>query len=518
MEEKTPSSPRDPPKLPSPPSWLILSTYEPECFWAPLQRQMSTPFAAALSQGAITKDTKCPKSYDNRAQAGAERSKSDSVLVSRQRTSYTACERQLPRSPVGGRMIYTPGIDAMTQANQSDKHDTDLWSSRRPLLTLQRKRNVRAASSSPPHTGSRHSTPDIASTSVSDPARVSQEPDEDRPHKAGLPPKSSIRHIVNFRTIPVESTVASSIVEEHHRPTCLLRFRRTKSELAGPTLTMMGAHVAPASKSEVNFLPHDSDLDTTSPSMQIMSLIDDRRGILWADNPIEDNEEASCKISVANWALQTLRWTRRSNSEHVNPKLSEWAWSMDPELECTVHRGVFSALDEGYTHSITSAAENDDNGTRVPFNSQGMSSDPSGLSSIPNTARSSRSLSQPRPESTDQLRIDQSHDTAERLVALPVVPQHEAALGVMTALPYKLKESLADRRLSNMDDSEVKFRGHRDSITIARSRLMHKGDTSHASLQVQEPSPIAKRRINFPMRRNSEEAIARAGSASDIIP
>jgi hypothetical protein len=46
------------------------------------------------------------------------------------------------------------------------------------------------------------------------------------------------------------------------------------------------------------------------------------------------------------------------------------------------------------------------------------------------------------------------------------------------AISKEARKPVGDRRLSNMEDSEVKFRGHRDSVTLARTRMANSGGIS----------------------------------------
>jgi hypothetical protein len=54
-----------------------------------------------------------------------------------------------------------------------------------------------------------------------------------------------------------------------------------------------------------------------------------------------------------------------------------------------------------------------------------------------------------------------------------VVPELDLQSTCLLNTTRKVRQIPTIRKLSNVEDTDVKFRGHRDSVTLARSRLMH---------------------------------------------
>jgi hypothetical protein len=156
---------------------------------------------------------------------------------------------------------------------------------------------------------------------------------------------------------------------------------------------------------------------------------------------------------------------------------------------------------------VTYMADDDENAAmRAPSNSQKTSGALSCSSSMPATTRPSRPPSQDESEATDSLGVNKSNDSGGGATAALSIPS-SAQLGTIATLPDKFKKSQTDRRLSMTDDFEMKFRGHRDSVTIARSRLLHNRGLSPELLEVQKYASTTKGRRHARTRGKSEEEI-----------
>ncbi len=90
---------------------------------------------------------------------------------------------------------------------------------------------------------------------------------------------------------------------------------------------------------------------------------------------------------------------------------------------------------------------------------------------------------------------DQSEHNADAqdILADLVVPNSYAVLGTRTGTGPRMGKQPAIRRLSNMDESELRFRDHRDSVTLAWSRIVA-GSMSPDSSMHRNPVSIAKKR------------------------
>ncbi|KAL5375695.1 hypothetical protein DPSP01_011051 [Paraphaeosphaeria sporulosa] len=576
---------RDRPILLSLHDWLTTSDSEPENFLTPLKERSSPYFdrgplqasdsrqdfllAPLQSQSSANFDAEPPK-------GSTKRSKSDSVLVSQQRTSYTASKQRQTAPRTGSQTVHRPCNDAEIRPDYRNTDDTETRRPRRPRITPLRARKSRAASSSSQEADSQTSSPGIRgipSISISAPILMLQEPREAYRDRLKAPLKSSMKHTPNAEETPAESTADSSSITEHHRPYQSLRrlkpvdFKgldaigmRTvlplkpwvsdtmmntfeedkshgdlttesqivvggdpsclrpeiKSEMAVPALTKTDVHVVTLTPTyEVNVLSRKPDISTTTPTMQIIKSADSCHEVVWDDIPAEDNKRVHCRISLPSRALQTLSSARESDLRHVNSNLCEWDWGRGPGLESFAPQVVVFPDDESHAYAVTCVEDDDGNITiRAPSNSQETTGAPSYATSTPGTASSSRPPSQYVTDAAEKLEVDRFHDSAEESVAILVVPDAEVALGTIATLSNDFKKPLADRRLSNVDDSEMKFRGHRDSVTIARSRLLHDGEVSPELLEVQKYSSTAKRRMHARNREKSEEGVAKARTAT----
>ncbi|KAF2445106.1 hypothetical protein P171DRAFT_289478 [Karstenula rhodostoma CBS 690.94] len=396
---------------------------------------------------------------------------------------------------------------------------------------------------------------EISTVSLSAPIRVAQEPGEAHRERSKASLKSSMKHVPNAEDTPDEPTINSSRSTEPHRTSLSLRRVKTvefegfdatrvrtvpslkpyssdiflntserdesqgklttkrhqtvrgypscsrpgiKSVIAEPALTKTDVHVvtlAPTSEGKVP--PRKPDLGTATPTMQTIKSAGSCHEVVWDDVPTEDNKTIHRKTSVANRALQTINSASQGGLEHVNSKLYEWNRGRGPGLESFAPQVIVFPDDEGHTRSVNSIADDDGNAAiRAPSNSQRTSGSPSCSTSTPGTAWPSRPLSQYVSEATDKLGVPKPNNGEESML---VVPDPET-------LPDQIRKPLADRRLSNIDDSEMKFRGHRDSVTVARSRLSHNGGVSPELFQVSELT--AKRRMHARNRAKSEEAFA----------
>ncbi|KAJ4350534.1 uncharacterized protein N0V89_009155 [Didymosphaeria variabile] len=290
----------------------------------------------------------------------------------------------------------------------------------------------------------------------------------------------------------------------------------TKGRPADPAVTKTDVHVvtrAPACEFDV--LPHELDIVTATPTMQIVQSRDSCYEIVWDDVPAEDKQRGHRRSSVASLALRTASSATKDDLERVNSKLFEWDWGRGPDLESFAPQIVVFPDDQGHAHGLTSTTDGDEDASmRAPPNNQRTSDALSSLPSTPATARPSRPPSQDEPGPVGELEADDLNDSDEGTVAALIVPDPEARPASLPTLHNDSKKPLEDRRFSNIDDSEVRFRGHRDSVTMARARLLANGRVSPEILEVRKYGTMAKRRMHAMNRGNSEEETAEANIAT----
>ncbi|KAL5411957.1 hypothetical protein PMIN06_003884 [Paraphaeosphaeria minitans] len=460
-----------------------------------------------------------------------------------------ASKRQLTTLRMGSQTESSSNYEAETPDNTSSD-DTEAQRPRRPRISSLRKRNIRTTTSPAqgvdPETSS-HAMPKITTIPISE---------EVRHKRPNAPLKSSMKHIPGTGETSTEATISDSRSPDHHRTSYSLRRVKTvefkrfdatgmrtvpplklrssdvilnpiegdeshgdltirkqnslrgdllcsrpgfKNVLAEPALTKTDVHVVTrAPTSEVKVLPFEPGLGIATPKMQIKKSADHCREVAWDD--LLDR-----KTAVASQVLPTVNPREKSGLEHIDSKLHEWNRDRGPELESCAPQVALFPDDEGYAHSVTFVADDVDNAAiRAPLNSQRTSGSPSFSISTPDTAWLLRPSPQYDPEPTGKLGINKSNDSGESML---VVPDPEAVPGTIATLADQFDNTLADHRLSNIDDSEVKFRGHRDSVTVARSRLLHNGAVSPELIQVKEYTLTAKKRMHARNRGLSEEAI-----------
>jgi hypothetical protein len=499
--EALPMRPRDPPMLLSLHDWLTTSDSEPENFLTPLKERLSPCYEAGLPQGTHA-------SGGIRHDPGIMLSRHDWLT----------------------RLEFTPNYFLTLLERRSSPYlDEELLQGAHAIS--QEPREVHPDKTKAPLKSSMKSVPESAE-------ETSAESAIDLTNAAGhrkAPPSLRRVKTVEFQDVeatgmriapplaPWSSDTIFNLSDEHksqgelttksqriisREPSCSLL--GTKSKLADPALTKTDVHVvtlAPAYRPAA--LPREPDLGVATPTMQLIKSADSRLEAVWDDVPAEDNKRAHRKASTASRALHTVNPATRSGLEHVNSNLYEWSWARGPGLESFAPQVVVFPDDEGHAHAVTYMTDDEGNpAMRAPANSQRTSSAPSYSSSVPATTRPSRPPSQDESEPTNKLQVNKLKYSGGGTTEALAIPDPEAKLGTIATLPDKFKKSQTDRRLSNIDDSERKFRGHRDSVTIARSRLLHDIGLPPELLEVQKYSSTAKRRMHVRTRGKSEEEIA----------
>jgi hypothetical protein len=217
---------------------------------------------------------------------------------------------------------------------------------------------------------------------------------------------------------------------------------------------------------------------TSTPTMQIVESKTGRYEVVWSDFPSTHDiglrsrrdSSASQSLQVAGGSVSAAGAMR--GLERVNTKLTEWSWGAEEQTTSTSAATSFQPRivvypdEDGRVERMGGAVdENEDVDFFAP----------------PNSARMSRSVSDDEQEEEleleEALRLPdiQFTDNISSKRASLVVPDPDATISRSGSRSTSTRSLPSDRRLSNVDDSDVKFRGHRDSVALARSRIFNAG-------------------------------------------
>jgi hypothetical protein len=218
---------------------------------------------------------------------------------------------------------------------------------------------------------------------------------------------------------------------------------------------------------------------TSTPTMQIVESKTGRYEIVWSDFPSTHNIDLrSRRDSSASQSLQIAGGSVSGVTrglERVNTKLTEWSWGAEEQITSTATATGFQPRivvypdEDGRVERMGGVAdENEDVDFFAP----------------PNSARMSRSVSDDEQEEEMEIELQEAlrlpdtrfsdvQSTSERPSL--VVPDPDAIISRSGSRSTSTRSLPSDRRLSNVDDSDVKFRGHRDSVALARSRIFNAG-------------------------------------------
>ncbi|KAF2473136.1 uncharacterized protein BDR25DRAFT_129036, partial [Lindgomyces ingoldianus] len=330
---------------------------------------------------------------------------------------------------------------------------------------------------------------------------------------------------------------------------------KTKSTLADTAITRTDVHVvaiAPSWSSEEFPATDDDGIDLATPTMQIVESKTGCYEVVWDDVQKEPAIEAGGRCSSAGQALQAAGSFATKGLERVNTKLAEWSWGKDSLTRSYKPRIVVFPDDDGRNPQFGCAVEDDEDLVIIaPPNSERQSAIPSRHPSQPPSARMSRSVSHDDTEPDPAVNAtDVSSDRQSLVVPDPEATNSRAGLLIGASRGTRKPSSI--RRFSNMEDSDLKFRGHRDSVTLARSRILNAGGVSpelfmhrdsismakkrmhaknHASSSAREiphlnhvasdpPSPIADLSMSSssaPTRKNTAEGLKTKDSASMLV-
>ena len=132
----------------------------------------------------------------------------------------------------------------------------------------------------------------------------------------------------------------------------------------------------------------------------------------------------------------------------------------------------------------------------APPNSERVSAVHSRRPSRPASARMSRAASHDEssePLVSRDIRID---DPITSLEAALVVPDPEAWSAHLIAARRRLGVPSPERKLSNVEEADLRFRNHRDSLTLAHGRLIDSSGVRPELFAHRDSVKIAKKRMH----------------------
>ncbi|KAF2733053.1 hypothetical protein EJ04DRAFT_296738 [Polyplosphaeria fusca] len=293
------------------------------------------------------------------------------------------------------------------------------------------------------------------------------------------------------RKIEPPPTRAARRVSTHFEPT-------TKSKPAEPAITRTDVHVvaiAPSWNEDV--VPDEGGIDPATPTMQIVESAAGCYEVIWDDIEPQHDIQRARRSSSASIALRSAGSSPLKGLERVNSKLTEWSWGRQGLPEPFKPQIVVFPDDDGQDTTFDSAVDHDELLIIAPPNSVRGSATVSRRASQPSIARTARTESHKEldpeemiPLSPEQLRATQAP------LDVPTPDASKVRPGQLIGASRRTKMPVKDRRLSNVEDSELKFRGHRDSVTLARSRIFNAGGVSPELFMHRDSVSMAKKRMH----------------------
>ena len=252
---------------------------------------------------------------------------------------------------------------------------------------------------------------------------------------------------------------------------------------ASPAVTRTDVHViaiAPALSKYGTLDPPPSELDNendpATPTMQIVESSNGSYEVIWDDVPPEHGARTHRRSSSASQALEAISSTATRGLERVNTKLTEWSGTWNPSSDSFKPTIVVFPDDDGRPPYHESAiADDEDIVIFAPPNSERASATHSRHNSRPVSASMSRAASQDEFEAIAPLRDTSPGNSILPTERMLLVPDQDAWSAHLIAARRKLGAQSPERKLSNVDEADLKFRNHRDSVAVAHSRLVRAG-------------------------------------------
>lgn len=278
----------------------------------------------------------------------------------------------------------------------------------------------------------------------------------------------------------------------------------TKSQLAGPATTRTDVHVIAITPSkiadeELRPVDHKTKADPATPTMQVVESKSGYYEIIWDDVPPEHNVSTTRRRSSATASLSAASSTATRGLQRVNSKLTDWSGSWNAPSDTFKPTIVVFPDDAGRTNPLENTIDDDDPEVLVPPNSQRTSASHSRISSRPASAPLTRAPSQEQLYTVDSVQagiIEPKQDWVAPTENALSVPKSDMRSTYILNSNRKCREGPTYRKLSNIEEADLRFRGHRDSVTIAHARLVRSGGLSPELFAHRDSISMAKKRMH----------------------
>ncbi|KAF1355699.1 hypothetical protein EJ07DRAFT_158325 [Lizonia empirigonia] len=284
-------------------------------------------------------------------------------------------------------------------------------------------------------------------------------------------------------------------------PSCPGTAELTRCSPAGPAVTRTDVHVIAIAPTWSKFAardpsqPKDEEADPATPTMQTVESSNGIYEVIWDDVPEEQNASVRRHSSSAQ-ALEVIGSTATKGLERVNTKLTEWSGTWNTPSDSFKPTIVVSPDDNGCGPQSECAVVNEGMEIFAPPNSERVSAVHSRHPSRPVSAPMSRAASRDGLSVTgispDNISVNPNVMKEHTLI----VPDPDAWSTHLAAARQNLGAPSSERKLSNIDEADMKFRNHRDSVTIAHSRLICSGGVRPELFAHRDSVSIAKKRMH----------------------
>jgi hypothetical protein len=283
-------------------------------------------------------------------------------------------------------------------------------------------------------------------------------------------------------------------------PSCPSMMGTAKSTPADPATTRTDVHVIAIAPSQAEVhAGGDKGVDTVTPTIQFVESKNGCYEVVWDDIPVDNKSEGRGRISSANQSLRSVGSIATRGLQRVNSKLIDWSSSWNAPSDAFKPTILVFPDEDGQLPYYECAIEDQDFIVIAPPNSQKTSAAPSRLPSRPVSAPLTRAASQEdmyTREILQEVPPEVKLPWIEPLADALNVPELDLQSTRQVNTARKLRPTSSIRKLSNVEEADLKFRGHRDSVTLTHSRLMHSGDISPDLFAHRDSVSMARKRMH----------------------
>lgn len=295
-------------------------------------------------------------------------------------------------------------------------------------------------------------------------------------------------------------------------PSCPSMLSAAKSNLANPATTradVLAVATAPPWSLDVA-IDHDSaDPFTTNTRSTLETYGVDPS---YEDNSLRHNTRSGRRrSSSASQAFEGRNTAAARDLERVNTILSDWSGPMNVSTSGSTPRLRMVSDDDGRPQCNRAFEDEEGLLASAPPNSQRTSTTTSRHGSRPTSAPMTRTTSEDalqNPHPYDVFWIS-PHETTL------TVPHPDGRSGHVFGTDRRRGQLFAARKLSNIEEADLKFRGHRDSVTLAHSRLIRSGGASPELIAHSDSVSLARRRMHARNHTAAAERGVRTGHMKD---